>query len=50
MRCYTGDYRGALRPAHEIEEITWLTYADRHRVSPVDQSDFDHLHRADQLR
>ncbi|WP_405094238.1 NUDIX domain-containing protein [Micromonospora sp. NBC_01392] len=50
MRCYTADYRGVLRPAHEIEEITWLAYADRHRVSPVDQIIFDHLHRADQLR
>ncbi|WP_116199998.1 NUDIX hydrolase [Amycolatopsis circi] len=44
MTCYTADYRGALTPSSEIEEIVWLTYADRSRVSPVDQVIFDHLH------
>ncbi|WP_394822198.1 NUDIX domain-containing protein [Pendulispora albinea] len=43
MTCYTADYRGTLAPSHEIEEIAWLTYADRPRVSPVDQLIFDHL-------
>ncbi|MFC5833523.1 NUDIX hydrolase [Nonomuraea insulae] len=33
----------------EIEEITRLTYADRDRVSPVDQIIFDHLHQTGQL-
>lgn len=50
MRCYTADYRGALRPAAEIVEMVWLTYADRHRVSPVDQIIFDHLRRGAALR
>jgi 8-oxo-dGTP diphosphatase len=50
MTCYTADYRGALQPASEIEEIAWLTHTDRHRVSPVDQIIFDHLHRTDCLR
>ncbi|WP_245736421.1 NUDIX hydrolase [Micromonospora pattaloongensis] len=50
MTCYTADYRGTLRPDNEIEEIVWLTYADRHRVSPVDQVIFDHLHRTARLR
>lgn len=44
MTCYTADFRGTLTPSSEIEEIAWLTYADRDRVSPVDQIIFDHLH------
>jgi 8-oxo-dGTP diphosphatase len=49
MTCYTADYRGTLAPSSEIEELIWLTYADRDRVSPVDQLIFDHLHEAGQL-
>jgi 8-oxo-dGTP pyrophosphatase MutT (NUDIX family) len=37
MTCYT-------------EEVCWLTYRDRDRVSPVDQIIFDHLHGAGRLR
>lgn len=50
MTCYTADYQGLLRASSEIEEIVWLTHADRHRVSPVDQIIFDHLHEMAQLR
>jgi 8-oxo-dGTP diphosphatase len=50
MTCYTADYRGVLRPDSEIEEIVWLTHADRHRVSPVDQIIFDRLHETARLR
>ncbi|WP_027661177.1 NUDIX hydrolase [Salinispora fenicalii] len=50
MTCYTANYHGLLRPSSEIEEIVWLTHADRHRVSPVDQIIFDHLHEMAQLR
>jgi 8-oxo-dGTP diphosphatase len=50
MTCYAADYRGVLRPDNEVEEIAWLTHADRHRVSPVDQLIFDHLHRTARLR
>lgn len=50
MTCYSAEYRGELRPSSEIEEIAWLTYADRHRVSPVDQIVFDHLYQAAKLR
>lgn len=49
MTCYTADYQGTLKPASEIEELVWLTYADRDRVSPVDQLIFDHLHQNGQL-
>jgi 8-oxo-dGTP diphosphatase len=50
MTCYTADFEGTPTPANEIEEIAWLTYADRARVSPVDQLIFDRLHRNGQLR
>ncbi|GAA4576190.1 NUDIX domain-containing protein [Micromonospora coerulea] len=50
MTCYAADYRGELRPDSEIAELAWLGYADRHRVSPVDQIIFDHLRAAGALR
>ena len=50
MTCYSADYRGLLQPYNEIAEIVWLTYADRHRVAPVDQIIFDHLREAARLR
>lgn len=49
MTCYAADYRGTLAAANEIAELGWLTYADRERVSPVDQIIFDHLHRRAEL-
>jgi 8-oxo-dGTP diphosphatase len=49
MTCYAADYQGTLTPSNEIDELIWLTYADRGRVSPVDQVIFDHLHRSGQL-
>ncbi|GIH14065.1 NUDIX hydrolase [Rugosimonospora africana] len=50
MTCYTADYDGVLRPDSEIEELAWLSYADRGRVSPVDQVIFDHLRETAGLR
>lgn len=49
MICYTAEYQ-ELQPDSEIEEIVWLAYADRDRMSPVDQIIFDQLHRTAQLR
>jgi 8-oxo-dGTP pyrophosphatase MutT (NUDIX family) len=49
MTCYTARYEGTPVPSNEIEEVDWLTYRDRDRVSPVDQIIFDHLHRAGRL-
>ncbi|MEV0345548.1 NUDIX domain-containing protein [Nonomuraea sp. NPDC050680] len=49
MTCYTADHHGTPTPSSEIEEVTWLTYAARDRVSPVDQIIFDHLHKTGQL-
>ncbi|GAB3982340.1 NUDIX domain-containing protein [Actinoallomurus acanthiterrae] len=49
MTCYTGDYQGTLAPSSEIEEVVWLSYADRDRVAPVDQIIFDDLRAAGRL-
>ncbi|MFJ9695574.1 NUDIX domain-containing protein [Kitasatospora sp. NPDC101183] len=46
MTCYTAAYEGSLQPSSEIDEVVWLTYADRQRISPVDRLIFDHLHTA----
>ncbi|MFL6071955.1 MAG: NUDIX hydrolase [Mycobacteriales bacterium] len=43
MFCYTADHRGDLVPSREIAEKGWFTYADRDRVSVVDQLVFDAL-------
>ena len=50
MTCYSAPYRGTLAPAAEIEEIAWLTYADRPRTAPVDWLIFDDLHAKGLLR
>lgn len=49
MTCYIADYQGTLAPSSEVEELIWLSYADRDRVSPVDQLIFDHLHQDGRL-
>jgi 8-oxo-dGTP diphosphatase len=49
MTCYTAEYRGTLAASSEIEEVAWLEYADRGRVSAVDKLIFDHLHAIGQL-
>jgi 8-oxo-dGTP diphosphatase len=43
MTCYTADFEGNLEPCSEIEEIKWLSYADREEVSAVDKIIFDFL-------
>ncbi|TDV45451.1 NUDIX hydrolase [Actinophytocola oryzae] len=50
LTCYSADHEGTPVPSSEIEEIRWLTYEDRPRVSPVDQLIFDYLHGAGRLR
>ncbi|MEV4626830.1 NUDIX domain-containing protein [Micromonospora sp. NPDC049523] len=49
MTCYAADYSGVLTASNEIAEVAWLGYADRHRVSAVDQIIFDRLHESGQL-
>jgi 8-oxo-dGTP pyrophosphatase MutT (NUDIX family) len=49
MTCFTAEYTGTLAASSEIEEIAWLGYADREKVSAVDKIIFDHLHETGQL-
>ncbi|MEU0600196.1 NUDIX domain-containing protein [Streptomyces sp. NPDC006393] len=49
MTCFTGDYTGRLAPRSEVEELAWLSYGDRHRVSTASQAVFDHLNEAGSL-
>lgn len=50
MSCYTADYQGTPTASSEIEELDWLSYADRDRVAPVDQLLFDDLAAQARLR
>jgi ADP-ribose pyrophosphatase YjhB (NUDIX family) len=49
MTCYIANYTGAMKASSEIEEIIWLTTADRNKISAVDQLIFDYLHQKDLL-
>ena len=49
MTCYTAEYTGTLAASSEIEEIAWLAYADRPRVSAVDKIIFDYLRETGRL-
>ncbi len=43
MQCYTARYEGTIRASSEIDEVAWLSYADREKVSAVDKIIFDYL-------
>lgn len=43
MTCYTATYTGDISSYSEIDKIAWLNYADRDKVSKVDQLIFDFL-------
>lgn len=49
MTCYSGAYSGELQASSEIEEIRWLKYADKDKISEVDQLIFDALKQQDLL-
>jgi 8-oxo-dGTP pyrophosphatase MutT (NUDIX family) len=49
MTCYSGSYSGELQASSEIEEIRWLKYADKDKISEVDQLIFDELKQQDLL-
>lgn len=49
MTCYAASYEGTIKAAAEIEAVAWLAYADRDKVSPVDQLIFDWLKREGKL-
>lgn len=44
MTCYTGEYKGELKPSAEVEEMAWLTSdTDPILLSPVDKIIFKYL-------
>ena len=43
MTCYMADYIGELKADSEIEEIKWLNYSDKDKISEVDRLIFEHL-------
>ncbi|GAA2427025.1 NUDIX domain-containing protein [Streptomyces macrosporus] len=49
MSCYTGDYRGTPAASAEVEEVLWLTHADRDRFSPAGRLVLDDLKAAGKL-
>ncbi|MEV6879910.1 NUDIX domain-containing protein [Amycolatopsis sp. NPDC051128] len=49
LTCYTAEYTGTPEASSEIEEIAWLGYADREKVSAVDKIIFDHLRETGRL-
>lgn len=50
MECYKGEYTGTITASSEIEEVVWLSYQDRSKVSPVDMLIFDWLKQENLLR
>lgn len=45
MTCYSGKYSGELKASSEIEEIKWLNYSDKDKISEVDKLIFDSLYK-----
>jgi 8-oxo-dGTP diphosphatase len=45
MTCYMADYTGEIKADSEIEEIRWLNYSDKDKVSEVDKLIFDYLNQ-----
>ena len=43
MTCYSASYTGLLKANSEIEEIIWLSYSDKDKISEVDKLIFDFL-------
>lgn len=43
MTCYAVEYSGELKVSSEIEEMKWLKYSDKDKISEVDKLIFDNL-------
>ncbi|NML21223.1 NUDIX domain-containing protein [Pseudoflavitalea sp. G-6-1-2] len=50
MTCYMADYSGELSPDAEIEEMVWLHYEDKPKISEVDKLIFDYLKEKELIR
>jgi 8-oxo-dGTP diphosphatase len=43
MTCYSAAFTGQVKANSEIEEIKWLNYTDKDKISEVDKLIFDYL-------
>ena len=43
LQCYSGDFKGTIKPASEIAEAAWLSYSDRDKISAAGKLLFDFL-------
>jgi 8-oxo-dGTP diphosphatase len=50
MTCYASSYTGLIKANSEIEEIIWLTYSDKDKISEVDKKIFDFLQESNMLK
>ena len=49
MTCYSASYSGLLKANSEIEEMIWLSYSDKDKISEVDKLIFDFLKERNML-
>ena len=49
MTCYAASYTGLLKANSEIEEIIWLSYSNKNKISEVDKLIFDFLKERNML-
>ena len=50
MTCYTAKYIGTLKANSEIEEVVWLQYSDKDKISEVDKIIFTFLKNEGKLK
>lgn len=50
MTCYTGSFKGNLRPSREIEKMEFFTYSQKDLTSLVDHLIIDDLHKKSLLK
>ncbi|QAY66799.1 NUDIX hydrolase [Paenibacillus protaetiae] len=50
MTCYSADFEGTLTAAAEIEELGWLGYSGRERMSEAGRIVMDKLHEQQRLQ
>lgn len=50
LLCYTGEFKGDIKPAAEVEEVAWLGYSDKGKLSAAGQELFDWLKHWNLLR
>lgn len=47
MTCYSGNFKGEIKPSSEIEEVAWLNYKDKEVATPMMQLILDWLKKRD---